>query len=117
MEPIKRRRSDRALRERMRSPGRPGVGNREYRRKFWEEIARGLSSEESAVASGVSQAVGSRWFRECGGMRSARLRAPSRAAPTSARVSLKQKSPRGSLTWVVRRCRVICHRGQSDRDG
>ena len=64
----KRRRSDRALRSPMGSPGRPPLGRREHRQRFWEEVARGLSSEESAVAAGVSPAVGARWFRQCGGM-------------------------------------------------
>ena len=44
------------------------VGRREHRQRFWEEVARGLSSEKSAVAAGVSPAVGARWFRQCGGM-------------------------------------------------
>jgi hypothetical protein len=35
---------------------------------FWREIARGLTSEDAALAVGVSQAVGSRWFRQRGGM-------------------------------------------------
>ena len=64
-----RRRSDRALRaEVARSPGRPGVARREDRRRFWAAIAAGQSSEDAAVGAGVSQAVGSRWFREAGGM-------------------------------------------------
>ena len=63
-----RRRSDRAMREPMHSPGRPTVGRREHRKRFWENIARGLTSEQAAIAAGVSQAVGTRWFRECGGM-------------------------------------------------
>jgi IS30 family transposase len=37
-------------------------------RSFWREIAKGLSSEDAALAVGVSQAAGSRWFRERGGM-------------------------------------------------
>ena len=68
MEPSRPRRSDRALRRPMRSPGRPPAGRREHRQRFWEEVARGLTSEKSAVAAGVSPAVGTRWFRECGGM-------------------------------------------------
>jgi transposase len=64
----RRRRSDRAMREPMHSPGRPTAGRREYRARFWENIARGLTSEQAAIAAGVSQAVGTRWFRECGGM-------------------------------------------------
>ena len=64
----KRRRSDQAGRLPMPSPGRPPVGRREHRQRFWEAIARGLSSEESGVVAGVSPAVGTRWFRENGGM-------------------------------------------------
>jgi hypothetical protein len=52
----------------MRSPGRPPVARREHRQRFWAAIARGVSSENAGVAAGVSPAVGSRWFRECGGM-------------------------------------------------
>ena len=52
----------------MRSPGRATAGRREHRRRFWESIACGLSSEEAALAAGVSQPVGTRWFRESGGM-------------------------------------------------
>jgi transposase, IS30 family len=63
-----RRRADRALRPAMCSPGRPPVARRVHRQRFWEAIAGGLSSEESAVVAGVSPAVGTRWFREGGGM-------------------------------------------------
>ena len=63
-----RRRSDRALRAKSHSPGRPGVARREDRRHFWALIAAGQSSEDAAIGVGVSQAVGSRWFREAGGM-------------------------------------------------
>ena len=62
------RRSDRALRGKLRSPGRPGVARREDRRRFWALIAAGLSSEDAAMEVGVSQPVGFRWFREAGGM-------------------------------------------------
>ncbi len=60
--------SDRTGRPAMRSPGRPPVGRREHRERFWAAIARGLSSEAAGVEAGVSPAVGSRWFREAGGM-------------------------------------------------
>ena len=66
----RRRRSDWSGRPAMRSPGRPPVARREHRQRFWEAIADGLSSEEAGVVAGVSPAVGSRWFREGGGMRS-----------------------------------------------
>ena len=63
-----RRRSDRALRGKSRSPGRPPVARQEHRRRFWAFIAEGLSSEDAAMEVGVSQPVGTRWFREAGGM-------------------------------------------------
>src|SRR5215831_18264320 len=62
------RRSARALRPPMRSPGRPPGWRREHKLRFWEAIARGVSSEGSAEKAGVSPAVGTRWFREGGGM-------------------------------------------------
>src|ERR687890_18302 len=69
----KRRRSDRAGRPPMRSPGRPMVARREDRQRFWAAIRRGLSSEDAAVEAGVSPAVGTRWFRDSGGMPSISL--------------------------------------------
>jgi IS30 family transposase len=51
----------------MKSPGAPSL-RRDVERLFWREIARGLSSEDAALAVGASQAAGSRWFRERGGM-------------------------------------------------
>jgi transposase, IS30 family len=64
----RKRRADRALRAPMRSPGRPPVTRREHRQRFWDAIARGLSSDEAAIEAGTSPAVGTRWFREAGGM-------------------------------------------------
>lgn len=52
----------------MRSPGRPQVNQRQARQAFWECIATGLSSEDAARACGISQPLGTRWFREAGGM-------------------------------------------------
>jgi IS30 family transposase len=63
-----RRRSDWALRDKLRSPGRPEVASRENRRRFWACIAEGLSSEDAAMEVGVSRPVGSRWFRVSGGL-------------------------------------------------
>src|ERR1017187_3027229 len=60
--------AERTGRPAMRSPGRPLVGRREHRERFWAAIARGLSSEAAGVEAGVSPAVGVRWFREGGGM-------------------------------------------------
>src|SRR4051794_1682749 len=79
----RKRRSDQAERGVLRSPGRPGVARREDRRRFWAAIAAGLASEEAACRVGVSPAVGTRWFREAGGMPPAAL-APS-SKPLSGR--------------------------------
>ncbi len=51
----------------MKSPGKPSL-RRDVERLFWREVARGLSSEDAALAVGASSAAGSRWFRERGGM-------------------------------------------------
>jgi transposase-like protein len=51
----------------MKSPGKPSL-RRDVERLFWGEIAKGLTSEDAALAVGASQAAGSRWFRERGGM-------------------------------------------------
>lgn len=53
----------------MRSPGRPPGWRREHRQGFWDAIAAGAGSEDAAAAVGLSPAVGVRWFREGGGMR------------------------------------------------
>lgn len=54
-------------REAMHSPGAPSLRN-EIERLFWKQIATGVTSERAAEVVGVSQAVGSRWFRYRGGM-------------------------------------------------
>jgi IS30 family transposase len=56
------------MRGQMWSPGRPSTARREDRVRFWVAIADGITSEEAALKAGVSQAVGSRWFRQAGGM-------------------------------------------------
>ncbi|MEV0391476.1 IS30 family transposase, partial [Nonomuraea sp. NPDC050643] len=60
----------------MRSPGRPPI-RRDVERAFWKKIAEGLTSEDAALACGVSGPVGSRWFRESGGMPLIELSPPS----------------------------------------
>jgi len=64
----RKRRSDRSGRALLFSPGRPPVAGRDERRRFWAAIAAGMASEDAAVEVGVSQAVGTRWFRKAGGM-------------------------------------------------
>ncbi|MCK4512539.1 IS30 family transposase [bacterium] len=58
----------RGMRGRVWSPGRPSTARREHRVRFWEGIARGLSSEDAAIEVGVSRAAGTRWFSDAGGM-------------------------------------------------
>ncbi len=73
------RRSDRALRPKMRSPGRPPGWRREHVQVFWQAISLGPTSERSAKEAGLSPAVGTRWFREGGEM------SPINPAPLSGR--------------------------------
>ena len=53
----------------MRSPGRPPGWQREHKQRFWEAIVEGSSSEDAARTAGVAPTVGSRWFRQAGGVR------------------------------------------------
>src|SRR6266498_2838989 len=64
----KRQEAIRAMRGQIWSPGRSSVARRDDRVRFWRSIASGASSGDAAVVAGVSQAVGSRWFRQAGGM-------------------------------------------------
>ena len=68
--------ADRAERPAMRSPGHP-YPPRYVEQAFWRRIAEGMGSEDAAVAVGVSAPVGSRWFRNGGGMSPINLAAPS----------------------------------------
>ena len=65
---IRKRGSDRSGRDKPRSPGRPKAAHREQYALFRRLIAEGVSSEVAAVQVGASAPVGSRWFREAGGM-------------------------------------------------
>jgi IS30 family transposase len=51
----------------MKSPGKPSL-RRDAEREFWRQIAMGHTSEDAAVAVGASEAAGTRWFRQRGGM-------------------------------------------------
>ena len=76
-----KRRSSRSTGKALHSLGRPPVARREHRRVFWAAIAAGRSSEDAAVDAGVSPPVGTRWFREAGGM------TPSHLAPSAKALS------------------------------
>ena len=60
----------------MRSPGRPPA-RRDVERVCWRNIAKGMSREDAATACGVSGPVGTRWFRDSGGMPLIELQPPS----------------------------------------
>lgn len=100
----------------MKSPGAPAL-RREVERAFWREIAKRVTTEEAAVAVGVSPAAGVRWFRHGGGMPSVDV------APLSGRyLSFRERerslssmhkvpgSGRSPGVWVVirRRSRGSC---------
>lgn len=104
-----RRRSDRALRGKLRSPGRPPVARQEHRRRFWAFIAAGLSSEDAAMEVGVSQPVGTRWFRQAGGMAPSHLsrssKPPSKRYLSFAeREEIALRRARGEGVREVARC-------------
>jgi IS30 family transposase len=63
-----KRKSERSTRDKLSSPGRPPIWQREHLCRFWRAIAAGLSSEDAGVEAGVSAPVASRWFRSSGGM-------------------------------------------------
>jgi transposase, IS30 family len=55
--------------------GRPRLP-RQVEREFWRLIAAGLPTVVAAVRAGVSETVGSRWFRDGGGMATVDLAEP-----------------------------------------
>ena len=59
--------ADRAVHQKLRSPGHPKF-QRSVVAAFWVEIAKGLLPIEAAEVVGVSQPVGQRWFHNAGGM-------------------------------------------------
>ena len=59
--------ADRAQRPKMSSPGRWGFA-RSVERGFWLQIADGKRTAQAAEAVGVSEVIGTRWFRNAGGM-------------------------------------------------
>lgn len=86
----KKLKSDRSLRAKLRSPGRPPVLHRSQRWPFWKAISEGQSSEDAAGIAGVSPAVGNRWFRQCGGMPPSNL-ASSAPEPTGRYLSFAER--------------------------
>lgn len=75
---IQKRRSHRSGRVPLPSPGRPPVAGRSELRRFWLGIARGMTSEDAALVAGISQPVGTRLFRQAGGMAPAMFRSSTK---------------------------------------
>ncbi len=76
-----KRRSNRSTRNKLYSPGRPPVWQRETLCRFWQAVASGQTTEDAAVNAGVSAPVGARWFRNSGGMPATHL-SPSAKPPS-----------------------------------
>jgi hypothetical protein len=100
MDAGKRQQAIRAMRGQMWSPGRPSRARREDRVRFWEAIARGASSKEAAVGTGVPQAVGTG--------RAAAQR-PSDAAASSTRLTSTLPAP-GQQLFRARSATIAVHR-------
>jgi IS30 family transposase len=95
----------------MRSPGRPLVARREHRTQCWKAIALGLSSEDAAVTTGIFAPVGTKWFRDNGGM------PPSCLVPLTGRylsfVEREDIAIWHSQRWGVREIARRCGRSPS----
>jgi len=76
------------------SPGRPGVNQLETKQAFWNRIAEGMESDAAALACGVSQPLGPRWFRQAGGM------PPIDLAPRSGRYLSFSEREELALLWA-----------------
>ena len=85
-----KRRAARSTRATLRSPGRPPVGRREDRQRFWAAIARGCYAEAAVVDARVSWVVGARWFRQTGGLPPTHL-APSAPSLSGRYVSFAER--------------------------
>jgi IS30 family transposase len=75
---IQKRRSHSSGRGPLPSLGRPPVAGRSELQRFWLGIARGISSEDAALETGISQPVGTRLFRQAGGMAPAMFRSSTK---------------------------------------
>src|ERR1700733_9103245 len=86
----RKRRSQQSGRAPLSSPGRPPAAKRSELQRFWWGIARGMPSEDAALAAGLSQPVGTRLFREAGGMPPATFR-PSAKLPSGRYLSFSER--------------------------
>src|SRR6202522_4185218 len=75
---IRKRRSRRSGRAPLQSPGPPPIAGRSALQRYWLGIAQGITSEDAALAAGMSQPVGTRLFRQAGGMAPAMFRSSTK---------------------------------------
>jgi hypothetical protein len=75
---IQKRQSHSSGRAPLPSPGRPPVAGRSELQRFWLGIAQGMTSEDAALEAGMSQPVGTRLFRQAGGMAPAMFRSSTK---------------------------------------
>ncbi|GAA3077380.1 hypothetical protein GCM10017600_07830 [Streptosporangium carneum] len=94
----KKQQAVRLYRGQIPSLGRLAVAWREDRVRFWRAIARGVSSEDAAMEIGVSPAVGTRWFRQAGGV--GPCLAPTVSGRTQTR-SVSRLTPRSRAIDVI----------------
>jgi hypothetical protein len=86
----RKRRSQQSGRAPLSSSGRPPAAKRSELQRFWLGIAQGMTSEDAALAAGLSQPVGTRLFREAGGMPPATFR-PSAKLPSGRYLSFSER--------------------------
>jgi IS30 family transposase len=103
------RASDRCMRVKQRSPGRPPAWHRENQLRFWQAVAFGRSSEEAAADAGVSKPLGPRWFRSAGGMPPSHL-APSSKPPSGRYLSFREREEIAIDLAKGASIRAIAHR-------
>ena len=74
-------------------------------RRFWRLIAEGVSTEQAAVKTGVSETTGRNWFRDGGGM------APMTLTEPSGRFLSLAERETIDLCWAdgwTRACQLVC---------
>jgi len=72
-------------------------------------IASGLSSEDAAMGCGISQPVGTRWFREAGGLAPSHL-SPSSPLPSERYLSFAEREEIAILRAQGRGIREVARR-------
>lgn len=99
----RKRQSHRSGRAPLPSPGRPPEAKRSELQRFWLGIARGMASENAALAAGISQPVGARLFRKAAGMPPSMFRSSAKP-PCGRYLSFAERERSHSFTFRAFRC-------------